>query len=262
MPIHKLRRLIFILTSVALFTSAAIRKQKPVLYIIGDSTVKNGSGKGEDGLWGWGDFLAVHFDTTKITIRNFAKGGRSSRTFQTEGLWDDILNDLKADDFVIMQFGHNDSSPVNDTLRARGTIRGVGDETEEIVNLITKRAEVVHSYGWYMRKFVRDTKAKGATPIVCSMVPRNMFNNSKIERAADTYAQWTKAVAEMENAYFIDLNNMVATRYELLGPETVKSNFFPKDHTHTNAAGAKLNAAFVADGIRQQKGLDLKRFLK
>jgi lysophospholipase L1-like esterase len=61
-------------------------KKKPVIYLIGDSTVDDGSGN--NGLWGWGKFLPTFFDTSKITIRNYAQGGTSARTFQTGGIWD------------------------------------------------------------------------------------------------------------------------------------------------------------------------------
>jgi rhamnogalacturonan acetylesterase len=81
-------RTILFLFFLLCFTSAQIDKQRPVIYLVGDSTVKNGSGKGGGGLWGWGDFFAQHFDTTRIRIENHARGGRSSRTYQTEGLWD------------------------------------------------------------------------------------------------------------------------------------------------------------------------------
>jgi len=77
-----------------LLISATHESSKPTLFIIGDSTVKNGSGKGEGSLWGWGDFLYEQFDTTKIHLENDARGGRSSRTFQTEGLWDKVLSKL------------------------------------------------------------------------------------------------------------------------------------------------------------------------
>jgi rhamnogalacturonan acetylesterase len=82
---------------------------KPTFYLIGDSTVKNGKGKGDGGLWGWGNYIAAYFDTTKIAVENDALGGTSSRTFQTMGLWDKVLAKVKPGDFVIMQFGHNDS---------------------------------------------------------------------------------------------------------------------------------------------------------
>ena len=74
-----------------LILMAFIQKPTPTLYIIGDSTVKNGSGKGSDQLWGWGSVIQEHFDTTRINIQNHAIGGRSSRTFLTEGRWDKIL---------------------------------------------------------------------------------------------------------------------------------------------------------------------------
>jgi len=112
--------------------------KKPNFYIIGDSTVKNGDGTGKSQLWGWGSFVADYFDTTKISVRNEAIGGRSSRTFLTEGRWDKVLANLKEGDYVIMQFGHNDSGPLDDTARARGTIKGIGEESKEVYNPITK----------------------------------------------------------------------------------------------------------------------------
>ena len=104
---------------------------KPVIYLVGDSTVKNGKGDGAGGLWGWGDFIGQFLDTTKISVQNHALGGTSSRTFQSKGLWEPVYNKLKKGDYVIIQFGHNDDGPLNDTLRARGTIKGIGEETQE-----------------------------------------------------------------------------------------------------------------------------------
>src|SRR5437867_12654193 len=101
--------------------------EQPTLFIIGDSTVKNGSGEGADGLWGWGSVIGPHFDATRIKIENRALGGRSSRTFLTEGLWAKVLADLKAGDFVLMQFGHNDGGPL-DSGRARASLKGNGDD--------------------------------------------------------------------------------------------------------------------------------------
>jgi len=251
----------FLIIVFATLLVAGSPKSKPSLFLVGDSTVKNGNGKGEKGLWGWGDFLQEQFDTTRIHIENHARGGRSSRTFQTEGLWDNVLSKLKSGDYVIMQFGHNDAGAINDTLRARGSIRGIGEETEEIDNLITKKHEVVHSYGWYMRKYIRDVKAKGATPIVCSLVARNIWKDGKVVRAQDSYAAWAQQVARGEDALFIDLNDLVASRYEELGPDAVKTKLFIEDHTHTTAEGAKINAALVAQGITNLKVKQLTKFL-
>jgi rhamnogalacturonan acetylesterase len=236
--------------------------QKPTLFLIGDSTVKNGKGKGDGGLWGWGNFLPAYFDTTRILIKNNALGGTSSRTFQTMGLWDKVLVNVKPGDFVMMQFGHNDSSPVNDTLRARGTIRSNSDETQEIDNLITKKHEVVHSYGWYLRKFISDIKAKGATAIVLSPVPRNSWKNGQANRNDQDYGKWAAEAAQQGEAFFINLNKIIADHYEAEGEAKVKSLYFNStDHTHTIEAGARLNAASVIKGLKAQKNIPLNKFL-
>lgn len=237
------------------------KKSKPTIFIIGDSTVKNGSGKGDGGLWGWGDFLHLKIDTSKISIENNAIGGRSSRTFITEERWDRILSKLKPGDYVIMQFGHNDGGAINDNSRARGTIKGTGEETEEIDNILTKKHEIVHTYGWYMRKYITDTKARGAIPIVCSPIPRNIWENGKIVRSANDYAGWAKETAEKEKAFFIDLNEIIAKKYDALGEEEVRMKYFITDHTHTTEAGAILNAGAVAEAIGSLKGCRLKRYL-
>ncbi|GGK77833.1 rhamnogalacturonan acetylesterase [Rufibacter glacialis] len=235
---------------------------KPTLFLIGDSTVKNGRGDGGGGLWGWGSFLANHFDTTRIKVENHALGGTSSRTFRTQGHWDKVLPKVKAGDFVMIQFGHNDSSPVNDTLRARGTIKNNSEETQEIDNLITKKQEVVHSYGWYLRQFISEVQAKGATAIVLSPVPRNTWKDGKANRNRQDYGQWAAEAAAQMNAPFLDLNGIIADRYEKEGEAKVRSTYFnTKDHTHTIEAGARVNAAAVAEGIRQNKKLELNKYL-
>jgi rhamnogalacturonan acetylesterase len=234
--------------------------ERPTLYIIGDSTVKNGKGKGDGNLWGWGSFLDEKIDTTKLAVRNYALGGRSSRTFITEGHWDQVLDQLKAGDYVIMQFGHNDGGPLDDTARARGTIKGIGDDSSNIYNPIMKKNETVHSYGWYMRKYVADAKTKGAIAIICSPIPRDMFKDDKVLRANNDYGLWAQQTAAATGARFIDLNAIIADQYDRLGPDKVK-DFFPGDHTHTNEAGAKLNAAAVITGLRQLKILPLVKAL-
>jgi rhamnogalacturonan acetylesterase len=250
-----------ILSAIVLFSSFVVwQQQRPVLYIIGDSTVKNGSGGGSDGLWGWGTLIGKQFDTTRISVENHAIGGRSSRTFITDGRWDRILERLKPGDYVIMQFGHNDGGALDDTSRARGTIKGTGDESKDIYNPIRKVNEVVYTYGYYMRKYVNDSKAKGAIPIICSPIPRNTFVDGKINRN-ENYALWSKEVAGNTGAYFIPLHTLVCDRYDVLGADSVK-NFFPKDHTHPNLAGSELNAGLVVQGIKDLKSCDLKKYVK
>jgi len=250
-----------LLVAVIALSSAFTRLQdKPTLFVIGDSTVKNGQGKGADDMWGWGDFIANYFDKDKIKIENRALGGTSSRTFQTRGLWDSVLVSIKPGDFVILQFGHNDGGQLDDTARARGTIKGIGDESKEIYNPILKKKEVVHTYGWYLRKFITDAAAKGAQTIVCSPIPRNIFKEGKVIRSSDDYGLWAKEAAKAEGAYFIDLNKITSDKYDRSGDQVVAA-YFPKDHTHTNGAGAKVNAASVVEGLRDLKNCPLKAYL-
>ncbi len=251
-------KIVFLLTLVTC-SSFFFKKEKPTLYIIGDSTVRNGDGTGKNGQWGWGSFLANYFDTSKIAVENDAIGGRSSRTFITDGRWDKILTKLRKGDFVLMQFGHNDASPLDDTARARGTIPGIGNESREIYNPITKKQEVVYSYGWYMRKYINDSRDRKATAIVCSPVPRDNWDNNKVRRADSTYGGWAKEIAQVNGAYFIDLNNKIADQYELMGQPTV-SKFFPADHTHTDREGALINARIVKEELAKLKGHPFKKY--
>ncbi|NLH44323.1 MAG: rhamnogalacturonan acetylesterase [Planctomycetes bacterium] len=236
----------------------------PTLFLIGDSTVRTGSlGNGANGQWGWGAPIADFFDRTRINVRNLAWGGTSSRTFITQGFWDKVLVDLKPGDYVIMQFGHNDAGPVNDSSRARGTIRGVGEESQEIDNQLSGKHEVVHTYGWYLRKLIADTRAKGATPIVCSPIPRNGWEGDRVARASQSYGLWAAETAEAEGVLFIDLNELIARRYEQMGRPRVTSLCFPPaEHTHTSAFGARINAACVVEGLRSHADCPLLGYLR
>jgi lysophospholipase L1-like esterase len=231
----------------------------PTLFLVGDSTVRNGRGDGQNGQWGWGEPIAGFFDNARINGVNRALGGRSSRTFLTQGQWERVLALLKPGDFVMMQFGHNDGGAINDTSRARGTLKGTGNETEEVDNLLTKEHEVVHSFGWYLRRFIADTRAKGATPIVCSMIPRKIWKDGKITRNAPDYGGWAADVARTEGVAFVDLNEIIARRYDEMGPDKVDP-LFADEHTHTTLAGAELNAECVIAGLKGLKENPLSAF--
>lgn len=238
--------------------------EKPTLWTIGDSTVRTGRrGDGVNGQWGWGAPIADFFDRARLNVENHAMGGTSSRTFRTLGLWQAVLDNVKAGDFVTIQFGHNDNAPLNDKFRARGTIDGNGDETEEIDNVLTGEHEVVHSYGWYIRQFIKEIKAKDATPIVCSLIPRNHWTDGKINRSVDSYGQWAEQAAKQEGAFFIDLNKLICDHYDEIGQDRVTSLYFDgKETTHTNAMGAQTNATCVVKGIKTLEGCDLADYLK
>jgi lysophospholipase L1-like esterase len=234
--------------------------QLPTLFLIGDSTVRNGRGDGANNQLGWGEPLVAYFDPARINVVNRAVGGTSSRSYYTSGHWERVLAMVKPGDFVLMQFGTNDGGAINDTSRARGTIKGVGEETQEIDNLLTRQHEVVHTYGWYLRRFIADTRAKGATPVVCSLVPRKTWQEGKIVRSKADYAGWAEAVARASRAAFVDLNEIIARHYDELGPEKVDP-LFGDPHTHTSAAGAELSAQCVIAGLKSLKVNPLAPYL-
>jgi lysophospholipase L1-like esterase len=234
---------------------APINPKLVTIFVVGDSTANNHA----NGGLGWGDPFITYFDITKVNVLNRARAGRSSRTFITEGLWDKVLSEMKRGDFVLIQFGHNDAGKINDETRARGSLPGTGEETQEIDNLLTKKHEVVHTYGWYMRKMIAETKAKGAVPIVFSLTVRNIWKEGRVERGSGKFGQWAEEVAKSQNVEFIDLTTIIADRYEELGQEKVQPLFGP-DHTHTSPAGAELNAELVVAGLKTLKHNPMGRY--
>ncbi|MGE0406786.1 MAG: rhamnogalacturonan acetylesterase [Candidatus Korobacteraceae bacterium] len=226
-------------------TSTPVDPRLPTIFVIGDSTANNANHRG------WGDPFADYFDAAKINVINRARAGRSSRTFLTEGLWERVRNDLKPGDFVLIQFGHNDGGPP-DQGRARGSLPGLGEESKEFI-LPNENHEVVHTFGWYMRKFIAETKAQGAVPIVLSLTVRNIWQDGKVERGSGNFSRWSSEIAEATGIQFVDLTNAIADQYEKMGQEKVKE-FFPQDHTHTTPAAAELNASLVVAGLKGLKG--------
>lgn len=224
----------------------------PSIFIIGDSTVRNGEGTGTGGQWGWGDLMAPYFETNSINVVNRALGGTSSRTFYRDQ-WPAVRAMLKPGDFVIMQFGHNDSSPINDARRARGTIKGVGNETETINNLVTGRTEIVHTFGWYERRMVEESRAHGAVPMVCSLIPRNRWKDGRVLLNKGDYAGWAEEVAKSENAPFLDLNGVIGHEYDEMGQEKVQPLFVAGAGPHTSLAGAETNAICVVAALKRLK---------
>ena len=246
----------------------------PSIILIGDSTVRNGhddgQGKGAEGQWGWGNPLAAYFDPGKVNVVNRAVGGLSSRTYVTSGHWERTLAFVKPGDIVLMQFGHNDASAINDDKRARGSIRGIGSESQEIDNILTGKRETVYSYGGYLRKYIAEIRARGATPVVVSLIPRKAWveegpDAGKVRRNKGDYAGWAEQVARMEKVGFIDLNELAARRYDEMGREGVMKMFpvtVPDERIHTNWAGAALNAQLVVGGLKALGDPRMANFLK
>jgi lysophospholipase L1-like esterase len=241
-------------------------REPPKLFIAGDSTAATYTSTDKN-QQGWGAVLQGFFDPAKLVVVNAARGGRSSRTFITEGHWEKMLAEVRAGDFVIIQFGHNDAGALNQEppgstrpLRARGTIPGVGDESEEIDNVVTGKHETVYSFGWYLRKMIADTRSKGATPILMTLTRTNNWKDGRIECPSDTYRRWDWQTARSENAAFVDLSRIIADRYQREGAAAVTAQFID-DTVHTNAAGAQHNAADATSALKVLRNMPFRRML-
>ena len=243
----------------------------PALYVVGDSTAANQSRTPT--IQGWGTPFREFFNPERINVVNAALGGRSSRTYLNEGHLDELLAKLKPGDTVLIQWGHNDAYDINETT-GRGTLHGLGEETEEIAaadNKVTHKHEIVHTFGWYMRKYVTDIRAKGALPIILTLTIRDRWNkDGTIERLpapnidlANTnrfheppiYSTWSAEVAKAMNAPLLDVHSLIADRYDKEGPEVVAKYFnSPRDPTHRNPLGAEVDATLTLAALKTFKG--------
>ena len=227
----------------------------PTLWIAGDSTLRSNAP-----LRGWGQDLGTFFDPKKINVVNRAIGGRSARTFFSEGRWKEILDGMKPGDFVIIQFGHNDVGPLDARGKFRGSLKGIGDETENVTKP-DGSIEEVHSYGWYLREMARTARDKKAKVVLCSPVPHKKFDaEGKFVHDWQDYRGWVEACAKSEHAAYLDLADSIGNAYQQLDQSTVESYFADKG-THTNAAGSLFNAKAVLAGLRAIPTAPLGGFL-
>jgi lysophospholipase L1-like esterase len=234
---------------------SGIESALPTLHLVGDSTVRSG---GVAGMWGWGERISPFFDPHKIHVVNHAIGGRSARTYLSEGRWKKVADLIKPGDFLIIQFGHNDQGRIGDPAnKGRADGAGTGDETVEDTKPDGTK-ELVHTFGWYMAKFVADAQAKGATPILCSPIP----HKQRWESANDfeSIARWSEEVAVSNRAYYFNLTRIITEAYKKVGKDTVET-FFADKGTHTNDLGARFNANCVIAGLKGLPGGPLDRFL-
>jgi lysophospholipase L1-like esterase len=233
----------------AVHKDAPLNPALPTVFIVGDSTARNNADLG------WGDHFAPLFDTSRINVANRAIAGRSSRTYINEGHWKSVLAEMKPGDYLLLQMGHNDGGDLGGA-KPRGSLKGIGDETQDVPQTtgpLAGTTETVHTYGWYMRKIIDEAKAKGVTPAVLSLTVRNIWKpdangTPQIERDMG-YSSFIQQIAQQEHILFIDMAPIAVDKFQALGPEKT-ALLFPKDHTHTSAEGAQMNAESVAQALR------------
>jgi len=236
-------------------TDAALNPTLPTLFIVGDSTARNGSNLG------WGDHVAPLFDTRRINIANRAIAGRSSRTYINEGHWTKTLAEMKAGDYLLLQMGHNDGGDLGGG-KPRGTLKGIGDESQDVPQTtgpLSGQTETVHTYGWYIRKMVDEAKAKEVHPMLLTLTIRNIWTDGKIERDMG-YTAYIQQIAAQEHIPVIDMATIEADQLQSLG-QTQTALLFPIDHTHTSPEGAEMNARAIVEALKAAKS-PLTAYLK
>jgi len=202
----------------------------PTIFLAGDSTVTDQPR--EPGA-SWGQML-TRFFKADIAVANHAESGETLKSFLTELRLDKILSQMKAGDYLFIQFGHNDSK----------------------VNWPQTYVEPATTYRAYLKTYIAEAKRRGATPVLVTSMNRRTFDaNGKITNSHGDYPEAVRQVAKEENVALIDLHAMSATLYEALGPEKAPKAFSNdgKDATHHNNYGAYELARCVVEGIKASK---------
>jgi lysophospholipase L1-like esterase len=235
----------FLLLFLFLMMAFAFPEKKKIrVWMIGDSTMCQYEANRAP-LTGWGMPFAGFFDST-VTIENKARGGRSTRTFISENRWQPIADSLQEGDYVLIQFGHN-------------------DEAKE--EKYKDRYTPVPDYKTNLIKFITETRAKKAIPVLITPVTRMKFN--KEGKIQETHIEYSAAVWEIGKAYntpVIDLDAKSRNLLQQFGAGYSKMFFmqldslqhpnYPngqKDNTHFNEFGARRMAELVLAEIRNAK---------
>ena len=221
------------------------------IHLAGDSTMapKLAAKRPETG---WGEMLADFFDSTSVRVVNHARNGRSTRTFISEGRWKEITDSLRAGDYVFIQFGHNDESR---------------DKVDRYTPPGDYRANLV--------KFVDETRAKNANPVLLTPVMRRRFDARGAVR--DTHGEYpdiVRSVASEMHVPLIDMHRKTEMLLQLFGPQASTALFlqlapgenanYPngiQDNTHFSPFGARIVASLAVEGIRES-GLGLTSFFR
>lgn len=232
------------------------RDNHPVLFLVGNSTMRNGTlGNGSNGQWGWGYYAHRFFDDHQITVENHALGGTSSRTFYQK-LWSAVLAGIQKGDFVALELGHNDNGPL-DHGRARASYRGadgqspLSDDSVTVIIQETADSETVYTFGGYIRRFVADIRQHGAIPILLTLTPRNALDpndSTRIDRKLTTFTPWIRTLAAELATPLIDLNDISASKLEHYGEWKRNYHFFG-DKIHSSRFGAEMNARSFVEGL-------------
>lgn len=226
---------------------------KPVIYIAGDSTVQSYRASYAP-QQGWGYYLQNYFKDN-VTVSNNAIAGRSSKSFYDQGRYQTIVDNLKAGDFVMIQFAINDSASNNAERYA--PVCGNVD------------SPAAGSYEWYLTEFIKSAQAKGATPVlVTTVIGMKAYSGGKFVNSYGNYCDACKKLALKYKIPCIDLNSLMVSHYNSVGYDTAKSYHLmgavegSTDGTHFCEKGADIVAGIVAGAVKSQNIAGLSEYVK
>ncbi|WQF77508.1 Putative SGNH hydrolase-type esterase domain, SGNH hydrolase superfamily [Colletotrichum destructivum] len=226
------------------------RQSVPTVYLCGDSTTAKAGGGG--GTEGWGTFLQYSFAPSKAKVDNRAIGGRSARSYTREGRFDAVAALVKAGDWVIIEFGHNDGGSLTPTDNGRTDCFGDGAQTcQTTYNGV---AETVLTYPAYLKNAAKKFNEKGAKVIISAATPNNVWETGTYKWGYDRFFYYAWLAVEQlggpsKGYYFVPHGEYAAQAMKNLGAATVNANY-PNDHTHT--------APFLADAMHKAFVLGLR----
>ncbi|TGJ88655.1 hypothetical protein E0Z10_g7 [Xylaria hypoxylon] len=214
----------------------------PTVYLCGDSTMAN-KGANDGATDGWGQYFGTY---SSVTVVNKAIGGRSARSYWAEGRFAEVAALVKSGDIVVIEFGHNDGGTPVTADNGRSDCPGAGTET----CISSATGETIYTFVFYVIQASKLMTAKGATVILSSQTPNNLWETGAFVSAPPRFVgyQLTAQKALGTGVYFVDHYEAVSKTYKKLG-NTETNALYPNDHTHTSPKGALLSAQAFTQAI-------------
>ena len=208
-------------------TACQTVKEDITLFLIGDSTMANKPYLDGNPEKGWGQVFPLYFEEG-VCIENHARNGRSTKSFIDEGHWSNLLVQIKKGDYVIIEFGHNDSK----------------------IESPERYAEAYSDYTENLRRFIGDVREKNATPILATPIVRREFHEGVLLETHGDYPDAVRNVAQEMDVVLLDLHEGSRELVSRLGEQLSKKLYLhfdsieyinrdmKKDDTHLSSYGA------------------------
>ncbi len=259
--------IVLVLCTLSLCTLTAAPRR---VHTIGDSTMSEYKPAATPKR-GWGMYLQAFFNTDSVEVNNRGKSGASTRTFyETDNLWPSVKKQMKAGDYLIIQFAHNDEKCKGEDVYVQNArLRAEGKDT--LTDM--RGTEPNTTYKEYLRTYIREAREMGVIPILMSPICRAYFKNGKIndegqhklsavshqpsEAGDKDYVRCMREVAEEMMVPFLDMTARSREFYEQAGQNYCMTNYFNcGDKTHTSAAGGMAIASLAYELINNSPELE------